>query len=341
LRFAPLLVVLVALAACGHDGTPTPTVSIQRRTSAPRDEQAVRTVEPPPIAAVPSMVAVPSVVTAEPAPFPTSAASTATPPPEPHVASVDAREDAGLDAAIRRALGDAAEDASVVVKRLTDGAEARWNPDTVYYAASTYKLEVLYEAFRQREQGELDFAERVPMDGRYLAEDLGTISSVPRGEDGTVVVADAVRAMVTLSDNASATMLLDLLGHRTIDATMAGLGLRDSSVNTTDLPTTATDMALLMESIVRGTGLDARAAADMTALLMDQETRSGIPRGVPAGVPVGNKTGTWEGATHDVAVVFAPAGAYVIAVLTDHSWDWDLITRVSRAVYDYWNQTAR
>jgi beta-lactamase class A len=150
-------------------------------------------------------------------------------------------------------------------------------------------------------------------------------------------VGDAVRAMVTLSDNASATLLLDLLGHRTIDATMVSLGLRESSVNTTELPTTAADMALLMEAIVRGTGLDARAAADMTALLLDQETRYGIPRGIPPDVPVGNKTGTWDGATHDVAIVFAPSGPYVIAVLTDHSWDWDLITRVSRAVYTFWD----
>lgn len=255
--------------------------------------------------------------------------------PVPLTAPVAPQEDGGLLAAIRAALGGDAADASVVVRRLSDGVTAVWNPDRVYYAASTYKLEVLYEAYRRRLAGDLNFDREQPLEERFIDEDLGTLDLVPRGPHGGLVIDDAVRAMVTLSDNTSATLLLDLLGGRAIDTTMRRLGLTDSSVNTEALPTTAADMARLMEAIVRGDGLDRAATGEMTALLLAQETRAGIPRAVPSGVPVGNKTGTWEGATHDVAVVFAPSGTYVIAVLTDNAWDWDPIVRVSRAVYAY------
>ena len=229
----------------------------------------------------------------------------------------------------------------MVVKRLADGTTVRWNPDRSYYAASLYKLEVMYEAYRQRGLGLLDFDRTALMTEQYIGEDLGTLQRLPLDLDGAIPIGDAVRAMITFSDNASAAMLLDLLGHRTIDATMAALGLTASSVNTAALPTTAADMARVMEAVARGEGLDAGSAQEMMALLLAQETRAGIPRGVPAGVPVANKTGTWSGSTHDVALVMAPSGPYVLAVLTDGSWDWDPITRVSRAVFDYWNSPRR
>ena len=76
------------------------------------------------------------------------------------------------------------------------------------------------------------------------------------------------------------------------------------------------------------------ASRDARELLLRQKTRDGVPAGLPAGVSVGNKTGTWEGATHDVAFVEAPSGTYVITVLSDKDWGWALITRVSRAVFD-------
>ncbi len=72
----------------------------------------------------------------------------------------------------------------------------------------------------------------------------------------------------------------------------------------------------------------------MIGLLLRQETRLGVPRLLPTNVRVGNKTGTWPGATHDVAFVDAPTGLYVIAVLSDRGWDWDPIARVSRGVYE-------
>jgi beta-lactamase class A len=249
------------------------------------------------------------------------------------------RVDGELEAAIQRALGDQAAHVSVVARRLTDGVTARWQGERVYYAASLYKLEVLYEAYRRRELGALNFSRRVPIDD-YADQDLGTVSRLPRGPEGDVTVGDAVQAMIAFSDNSSAALLLDLLGHRAIDATMAALGLVGSSVNTTELPTTADDMARVMEAIARGEGLDTAAAQEMTTLLLAQENRHGIPRGVPAGVPVGNKWGGWDGYTHDVALVLAPGGSYVLAVLTD-SGGWDVITRVSRAVYEHWNGGAR
>lgn len=260
-----------------------------------------------------------------------------TPMPSPTPGTAIDGADSALEAVVRRALGPDVDSASVVAVRLADGDSARVNADHVYYAASLYKLEVLYAAYQQRRTGALDFDRRVSLSDRYLEEDLGTAGRLPLDPAGDIAVRDAVAAMITYSDNTSATLLLDLLGHREIDATMTDLGLRASSVNTVDLPTTANDMASLMTAIVSGRGMDSESTREMMDLLLHQETRAGIPRGVPVGVPVGNKWGSWDGNVHDVAFVLAPRGAYVLAVLT--STGWDTIARVSRAVYDYWNGT--
>jgi beta-lactamase class A len=239
-----------------------------------------------------------------------------------------------LQGVIEAALGADADHYSIVVRRLHDGRTAALNPNREYYAASLFKLALLYEAERQRSTGLLSFDQGMEVTARDAAEDLGTLGALGAGIGDTLPVREAVRAMVTISDNTSAVMMLYLLGPGNVDRTLRSLGLTVTSVNTTELPTTAADMALLMETIVRGRGVDADARDEMLSLLAKQETRSGIPRSLPAGVRVGNKTGTWPGATHDVAYVDAPNGAYVIAILSDRGWEWDPIARVSRAVYD-------
>lgn len=242
--------------------------------------------------------------------------------------------DVRIAAAIRDALGVDSEHYGVVVKRLRDGRGASLNADREFYAASTFKLAVLLEAERRLSAGTLKLDDRLQLSAEDVTEDLGTLGNLDLAADGSVSIRAAVEAMVTLSDNSTAVALLHLLGAGNIDATLAELGLQHTSVNTRDLPTTAGDMALMMEAVVTGKGMSEAARRDARELRLRQEVRDGIPAGLPAGVNVGNKTGTWEGATHDVAFVEGPSGTYVITVLSDKDWDWAPISRVSGAVFD-------
>ncbi|TMB67902.1 MAG: serine hydrolase [Chloroflexi bacterium] len=79
-----------------------------------------------------------------------------------------------------------------------------------------------------------------------------------------------------------------------------------------------------------------RAPATWPLSLLEQEGyRAGIIAGVPSDATVAHKTGSYSDATHDVALVWGPKGPYIIAVLTDRSYEWDAIREVSRAVWDY------
>ena len=262
---------------------------------------------------------------------PASAATT------PSVESVHARgegwRDPLLEATIADALAPYSGGFSVVVRRLDDGRSAELNPDAVYYAASTFKLAILYEAERRISAGELALTDRLQLTGADFEEDLGTSGSLQLDGEGTISVGDALFAMITRSDNTTAVAFLHRFGGAKIDGALASLGISKMSVNTTELPVTAADIARLMEALVSGEGLSEAAREHARGLLLGQTTRWGVPSLLPADVPVGNKTGTWPGATHDVAFVEAPGGTYVIAVLTDGDWAWEPIAAVSAAVY--------
>ena len=245
---------------------------------------------------------------------------------------------AALEAAIRAVL-TTDEAASTGVAVMTPGGE--WlgglNPDLPGYAASTFKLAILLEAERRVSAGVLSYTDRIPVTDEARAEDLGTIDRLPVAPDGTVSLGEALEAMITFSDNASAVALLRFLGPGEIDASLRALGAERFSVNDPGLPTTARDLALVLAAIARGEGMSAAQRDHALELLTAQEVRAGIPAaldGMPDVLRVGNKTGTWPGATRDAALVETESGAYVIAVMSEGDWNWELVRRVARAVHD-------
>jgi beta-lactamase class A len=246
--------------------------------------------------------------------------------------------DADLQALVESVLDTQIDHYGVVVKDLRSNTTAAVNPDAVFYAASLFKLPIMVEAFIQRHAGLLAFTDSIVATWDDLIEDLGTF---PGDVGDAYEVSQLLEMMITLSDNTSAIMLLRTLGGEVIDETMVSLGLTSTSVVSYDLPTSAGDMAVLLEAIARGQTFGVEASNEMTDLLLQQTWRSRIPRGLPDDVPVGNKTGDWYDAAHDVAIVFAPSGTYILAVLTDGEGSDLKIVELSERVYEYYTSCAR
>lgn len=247
-----------------------------------------------------------------------------------------AASDASLLDAITTVLAGVDDRASVAVLSHDGGRQAFHEADRVWYAASTFKLALLYEAERRHAAGELEYDDRLVLTEEALSEDLGTIDRVPIAADGTLSIGEALTAMVTLSDNATAVALLRHLGPAEVDATLRDLGLTTMSVNTEELPVTVTDLARLMRAIVSGEGVGEEERGHMRGLLLEQTIRDGLPAGLPVetGAVTGNKTGTWPGITGDVAFVETSAGTYVIAVFAEGDWNWPILRDLSAAVFD-------
>lgn len=249
--------------------------------------------------------------------------------------------DPGLERVVRTALGERIEHYSVVVKELDQGTGVAVNADRVFYAASLFKLAVMYEAFRRAESGDLRLSSELTVTPEALREDLGTLTKVQLEVGDRLSVGRLVELMMVFSDNTASVLLRDAFGRPEIDQTIRSLGLRNTSVNSPDLPTTAFDMAVLSEAIATGRGVSKEASQEMTQMMRKQSVRGRIPAGLPVSVPVANKTGTWENAGHDVAIVYAPSGTYLLVVLSDLTVRDDLIADLSSRVYAYYADRAR
>jgi len=336
-----------ALAACGiaieeppFEATPIPTL--------------VRPGSPPPLAPMPA-----AETTAEPAarcpdpypggapPLPEGEVRDPTAPirlhPQPDVVPLDPYQplpfsrDAELEDLLRDALGDDIDSFAIVVKNLADGSGAAINADRPFYAASLFKVWVMYEVFHQRSLGLLSLDEEYIVSDYYESFGLG-----PRLTSAceTVTLSRALQAMMSLSDNAAAVLLQDRVGPANVNASLAALGLTASGLFEDELPTTAADMALILEAIARGQPLDADASQAMLDLLASETLADRLPALLPEGTRVAHKTANWSNATHDAGIIYSPAADYLIVVLSDRGYDdypGDTIAELSRLAYDYYN----
>ena len=257
------------------------------------------------------------------------------------LASYDPRSfvhDPSLDSLVRASLGDEIDRFAVVVKNLADGSGVVLDPDREFYAASLYKTWVMLEVYHQQEAGLLDWDEQFLVSGYYEEFKLNP------GELETcdeVTVLEALDRAMRRTDNVAAILLLDRVGAGNANLALRSLGLENSGFTADEsLPTTAGDMALLLEAFAMGQAVSGDASEEMLDLLISESLVNRLPALLPIGTQVAHKTGNWEDATHDAGIVFSPAATYIIVVLTDYGYYEDgptPIAELSLAVYDYYN----
>lgn len=243
--------------------------------------------------------------------------------------------DAALEEVIRSSLGDEVDSYGMVVKNLRNGAVAEVNPHKLFGAASLFKLWVMYGVYKQAELGLVGMDEELLVTPYYASFDLGTL---PVAICDTLTVGEALTAMITYSDNTSAILLQDRVGPGNIHRDLQALGLTDSAFRYENVTTTAADMALFLEMVALGAAVSSEASQKMLDLMRAQQVRDRLPALLPFGTVVAHKTGNLPEVTHDVGIVYSPQATYVIAVVSDKSWESQPIALLSRAIYDYFNR---
>jgi beta-lactamase class A len=108
------------------------------------------------------------------------------------------------------------------------GASIAINPDALFPTASTFKVPVMVEVFRQAEQGRFAMTERKPMPLAQRSIGSGVMQQLSEGT--ALTIRDLVMLMIIISDNTATQMLLDLVGAANVTATMRALGLANIHV---------------------------------------------------------------------------------------------------------------
>ena len=208
-----------------------------------------------------------------------------------------------------------------------------------FHAASTMKLPVMIQLFRDRDAGTLSLDDSLLVHDTFPSIVDGSPFTVDKSDDSDsslyalvgrrVPVRHLLELMETVSSNLATDILIDRIGAARANATAHALGAdsilvlrgvedglayRAGRNNTT----TARDLGVLLAAVARHRAASPAACDSMLAILGRQHFTEGIPAGLPPGAVVRHKTG-WIGGVvyHDAAIVELPNGRrYVLVVLT-------------------------
>ncbi len=248
---------------------------------------------------------------------------------------------------LRDAASEVPAEVAAVVVDLETGERAGVHDDVVMHAASTMKVPVLLELYRQAAIGERSLDEGVPVRNEFTSIADGSRYSLDPESDGEtdlygrvggeMTLAELARRMIVRSSNLATNLVIEEVGAGRVRELMAAIGAGEMNVRrgVQDIPafeagmsntTTARALATVMETIARCEGgvvhealLPLRPAGcrAMTGILAGQEFTQRIPAGVPEGARTANKTGTITRIAHDAAIVYPEGRApYVLVVMT-------------------------
>ena len=264
---------------------------------------------------------------------------------------------ATLEARIARAPARAV---GLYYRSLARGDSILIDANLRFHAASTMKLPVMIQIFRDADAGLLHLDDSLTVHTAFpsLVEGAFVVGREDDSDSTLYALAgrnrsvrDLLERMITRSSNLATNILIERVGADRAQRTARTLGawsiqvlrgVEDGAAYRAGLnnTTTARDLGVLLQAIATGRAASPAACDSMLAILGRQEFNEGIPVGVPPGTRVAHKTG-WIGEVvyHDAAVVFPPEGPrYVLVVLTggikEDSVAHNLVADLSRLVYE-------
>ena len=214
---------------------------------------------------------------------------------------------------------------AVEVMDLSTGYHVGYNAAAAMPAASTIKVPVMVEVFQQLEEGRFDLDHHVTL----LAsdKDYGSGDLCDAAAGSTYSVDELLTKMIDISDNTATNMLIRLVGLRSINRTMVGLGLQRTRLTgyvRTDswsvrqaLESSPADMVHLLTMMAKRELVDDWSSNEMISILEDDQINTLLPQPLPQGIAVAHKTGSFFDTLNDVGIVYGDA-PYVIAVMTTH-----------------------
>jgi len=242
----------------------------------------------------------------------------------------------------------------VAIKDLTSNHTILLQPDEVFPQASSIKIAVLVELYRQAQQGKLKLTDLYTVQKSDLVQDSDLMGGLTPGIT-RVTLRDLATMMIAVSDNSAANVLIDRVGMENVNAMLDSLGLTHTRLRRKMMDvkaaaeghenvSTPREMMTLLEALYRGKMLNPEMTDDFFTVLSTHKD-SYLPRDLPDGLKIANKPGDLEGVRNDSGVVFVQNGPYIICVMMTYLHrereGEQAISKVSLAAYRMFDRIAR
>jgi beta-lactamase class A len=197
-----------------------------------------------------------------------------------------------------------------------------------FVAASTVKIAIMIELFRQIDAGALSLEDAVTLRAEDKTEGSGIISHLHTGIELTF--GDLVYLMMSISDNSATNIIIDRLGIDQVNRTMRDVGMSQSTLGRKmrgrhglaeeqENWAVPDDYAVVISAILQDRAASAESCAQMIGLLETQQNDRRIARHLPqTNRPRwGSKTGSLPGVANDVGFIMTDHGPLVLAVFCE------------------------
>ena len=243
---------------------------------------------------------------------------------------------------------------AVAILDLTTGQKYLLRADEVLPTASSIKIAILAELYRQAQQGKLKLSDLYTLQSSDMVGGSGITSVLTPGVT-RLTLRDVAGLMISVSDNSATNVIIDRVGIENVNMLLDSLGLTHTRLRRKmmDLKAagegreniaTPREMMMLLEDLYRGKVLNKQMTEDFFNLLSVHK-ESYIPRELPEDLRVANKPGELEGVRNDSGIVFAGKRPYVISVMTTYLRrerdGGEAIVKISNAAYQMFDRLSR
>lgn len=250
---------------------------------------------------------------------------------------------------------------AVAFKDLQSSEELLILENELFHAASTMKVPLMIEVFRQASEGKFSLDDSLLVRNEFRSIVDNSTFSLDSADDSEKElygqignkkkIGDLVYDMIIASSNLATNMTIELVDAKQVTNTMRTLGAKDIQVlrGVEDTKafgkglinsTTAYDLMVIFEKLARKEIVNHESSEAMINILLDQKFNEMIPAKLPADVKVAHKTGNIQGVNHDAGIVFLPDGRqYVVVLLSKNVTDSDAgvnaMANVSEMLYKH------
>ena len=209
-----------------------------------------------------------------------------------------------------------------------DGEPFSHNGDRRFVAASTVKIPIMIELFRQIDAGSQSLDARHELRPQDKCAGSGIVAQLHDGIELTL--GDLAYLMISISDNSATNILIDRVGIEQVNATMRELGRRGSTLGRKmrgrhvlageqENWAAPNDYARGGAAVLDDRAASPAACARMLALMEQQQNGRRIARHLPQTDRPrwGSKTGSLPGVVNDVGFIMTARGPVILAAFCE------------------------